>query len=134
LQVTIPAHLPALTTDRNTLERIIAELLNNACKYTPPQGQIFLSMQEGSLENQVEPSGVLITIRNQAEIPASELARVFDKFYRVPNGDRWKQGGTGLGLALVQRMITELQGTIQVTSEEGWTTFTVHIPTLQISE
>jgi len=134
LQVTIPAHLPALTTDRNTLERIIAELLNNACKYTPPQGQIFLSMQEGSLENQIEPSGVLITIRNQAEIPASELARVFDKFYRVPNGDRWKQGGTGLGLALVQRMVTELQGTIRVTSEEGWTTFTVHIPTLQISE
>jgi signal transduction histidine kinase len=43
----------------------------------------------------------------------------------VPNGDRWKQGGTGLGLALIQRLVIEMGGKITVTSEQGWTTFTI---------
>ncbi len=55
------------------------------------------------------------------------------KFYRVPKADRWKRGGTGLGLALVQKLIEHLQGTIQVESSEGWTTFTVQLPNLVVT-
>lgn len=129
LRIELSPDLPPITTDRNTLERIIAELLNNACKYTSPAGEIVLSIQE---HNPAQTAGITMTIRNQAEIPSAELSRIFDKFYRVPNGDRWKQGGTGLGLALVQRMVTELGGTIQVTSHQGWTTFTVQLSPLII--
>ncbi len=69
----------------------------------------------------------IFTISNQAEIPATELPRVFEKFYRVPKADRWKQGGTGLGLALVQKLVERLQGTISVDSSDGWTTFTIEL-------
>jgi signal transduction histidine kinase len=56
------------------------------------------------------------------------LPRIFEKFYRVPNADPWKQGGTGLGLALVQKLVEQLQGKIEVESSNGWTNFTVTFP------
>ncbi|MDX2230938.1 MAG: PAS domain S-box protein [Leptolyngbyaceae cyanobacterium bins.349] len=62
------------------------------------------------------------------EIPPEELSHVFDKFYRVPNNDPWKHGGTGLGLALVKKRVERLQGTISVTSADRWTTFTIQLP------
>jgi PAS domain S-box-containing protein len=127
LQICIPANLPLIIADQPTLERVLAELLNNACKYTPPNGEIIFSVEP------LDPSGdrppdIAFSVKNQMEIPAAELSRIFDKFYRVPNGDRWRQGGTGLGLALVQRLVTELGGSIQVESSQGWTTFTLHLP------
>jgi Signal transduction histidine kinase len=67
-------------------------------------------------------------IRNQAQIPETELPRIFEKFYRVPNADPWKQGGTGLGLALVQKLVAQLNGTIQVESSQNITTFTIEFP------
>jgi PAS domain S-box-containing protein len=124
LIVEVPPTLATIRSDRPTLERVLAELLNNACKYTSPQGEIALTV-EPCPDASSPGLGVIFKVRNQAEIPASELDRVFDKFYRVPNGDRWKQGGTGLGLALVQRLVTELGGTIQIESNQGWTTFIV---------
>ncbi|PZV11379.1 MAG: hypothetical protein DCF22_14640 [Leptolyngbya sp.] len=127
LQIRIPANLPPIMADQPTLERVLAELLNNACKYTPPNGEIILGV-----EQRVNPSGdraadIIVSVTNQVEIPAVELSRIFDKFYRVPSGDRWRQGGTGLGLALVQRFVTELGGSIRVESSQGWTTFTLHL-------
>lgn len=122
LQVDIPADLPPIASDQASLERILAELLNNACKYTPPGESIMIAAryQQGILQLQVLNSGV--------EIPAHELPRIFDKFYRVPSSDPWKQGGTGLGLALVQKQIEHLAGCIQVESASGRTCFTVEIP------
>lgn len=122
--IELPPKLTAIAADQSTLERVLAELLNNACKYTPPGGAIRLSVRQVVNEHS-QKLETIFTVRNQAQIPASELPRIFDKFYRVPEGDRWKQGGTGLGLALVQRLVTELGGTIQVDSRENWTTFTV---------
>ena len=127
LLVDIPADLGVVTSDRATLERVIAELLNNACKYTSPGGEIVLTVEQIRHPDRHLPQ-INFIIRNQAEIPPGELSRVFDKFYRVPNGDRWKQGGTGLGLALVQRLIAELGGTILAQSANGWTTFTIDLP------
>jgi signal transduction histidine kinase len=71
-------------------------------------------------------------VSNQAEIPEAELPRIFDKFYRVPNADRWKQGGTGLGLALVKRLVEQLQGSIHVTCVDGMTTFVVDMPLIVV--
>lgn len=125
----LPPELPQIDTDQSALERILAELLNNACKYTAPGGEVVLQVDATPAE---EPDAqVIFTVRNQAEIPKSELSRVFNKFYRVPGNDRWKQGGTGLGLALVHRLINQLNGTIQVDSDQDWTTFTVRLPLQQ---
>ncbi len=135
LEVSLPILAP-LCSDRASLERILTELLNNACKYTSSGGQITLSVQQvpilaiSDALPRVPTTATLFTISNQAEIPATELLRIFDKFYRVPNADPWKQGGTGLGLALVQKLVEQLQGTILTESGEGWTTFTLQLTNL----
>lgn len=117
-------NLPPIKSDRACLERILAELLNNACKYTPQGGEVSLRV-----EFIPEPrESVRFKVCNDAEIPEHELPRIFDKFYRVPNSDPWKQGGTGLGLALVKRLVEQLQGGIKAHSSEGKTTFTVEMP------
>jgi signal transduction histidine kinase len=48
------------------------------------------------------------------EIPPNEYSRIFDRFYRIANGDRWKHNGTELGLTLVKKLTEHLGGTIQV--------------------
>ncbi len=118
LRVSLQLGLSPLLTHRSSFERALSELLNNACKYTPAKGRIELdicSTQQGSK----------FVVRNEAFIPAKELERIFQKFYRVPHADPWKQGGTGLGLALVKKLVERLGGTIGVESCKNWTTFTV---------
>ena len=131
LQIHLLPDLPTLLSDSASLERMLAELLNNACKYTPAGGEIVLSVRQNFSSPTItpdSPAAIIFTISNSAEIPAAELPRIFDKFYRVPNADPWKQGGTGLGLALVQKLVERLKGTILVESSKRWTTFTVQLP------
>lgn len=135
LHLHIPVNLPPLVSDSASLERILAELLNNACKYTPASGEIVLSVYYNSSPamNPDSISATIFTISNQSEILAAELPHIFERFYRVHNADLWKQGGSGLGLALVQKLVEQLQGTIQVESSEGWTTFTLAFTNLVLT-
>ncbi|WP_341530808.1 ATP-binding protein [Nostoc sp. UHCC 0302] len=127
LQVNIPSDLPPLFSDGSSLERMVAELLNNACKYTPTGGEIVLTIRHDSSQ---APAIIIIAISNSVEIPAVALPRIFDKFYRIPNSDLRNEGGTGLGLPIVQKLVEQLQGNIQVESREGWTTFTIRLSDL----
>ncbi|NEP15419.1 MAG: PAS domain-containing protein [Leptolyngbya sp. SIO4C1] len=123
LRVIVPEDIPILISDLSSIERILAELLNNACKYTPPEGEITLAVSatdRNSLQFDITNTGV--------EIPAEEMPRIFDKFYRVPSADPWKQGGTGLGLALVQKLTLHIEGTVSVSSGDGQTCFTIELP------
>jgi PAS domain S-box-containing protein len=114
--------LPLLYTDSTTLDRIVRELLTNACKYTPDGGSIVLAVR-------LLGENLSIEVRNlEAEIPASELSRIFDPFYRIPKQDPWRYGGTGLGLALVRKLIDRLRGSIAVTSDDRETVFMVTLP------
>jgi signal transduction histidine kinase len=175
LSLVMPPELPALATDLSCLERILTELLHNACKYTPAGGEITLSVQtcrpqpivkpkstkrqtsskrKASLELgetrpvpehsngavvttnvATEPPAVYFSVSNSGiEIPASECERIFDKFYRIPNGDPWKHGGTGLGLTLVKKLTERLQGNIWIESGSGLTSFILQFPlTLAVS-
>ncbi len=121
-EMNIASNLPTIMSDSACLERIIVELLTNACKYTPPGETIRLAAYVGSEAIQIQVCNFGI------EIPADELPNIFDKFYRIPNADPWKQGGTGLGLALVKKMVEHLGGTIQVISAAKQTCFAVEIP------
>lgn len=122
IHIELPSQdLPPLVSDVSGLERILAELLNNACKYTPPGETITVSANG-------EPEGMQLIVSNSGiEISANELTLIFDKFHRVPNADPWKQGGTGLGLALVQKLAQHLGGSIRVQSGDNRTTFTVEV-------
>ncbi|WP_218080207.1 PAS domain-containing sensor histidine kinase [Anthocerotibacter panamensis] len=123
LHLDIGSGLEPLISDRNSLERILVELVNNACKYTPPAGHIQVWVAAGT------GASLKFSISNTGTgIAPEELPRIFEKFYRIPERDPWRQGGTGLGLALVHRLVEQMQGTILVRSEEGCTVFTVTVP------
>lgn len=129
LDVSYPSDLLPMVADPVVLRRILAELLNNACKYTIPAGEIYLRVYQESNLGLNLSSTTVFTLRNRANIPHSELPHIFEKFYRVPNADPWKRGGTGLGLALVQKLVEQSGGTIKAESTDGWTSFTVRLPT-----
>ncbi|MDX2241984.1 MAG: GAF domain-containing protein [Leptolyngbyaceae cyanobacterium bins.302] len=122
LIINMEPELPTLTTDLAVLKRIMVELLHNACKYTPPHEQITLAAytRDNKLHVRICNSGV--------ELPPEELPRLFEKFYRITSVDRWKHGGTGLGLALVKRLVEHLDGSIAVESANALTCFTVQFP------
>lgn len=124
LSLDIPEHTPNILTNAHYLERILTELLNNAFKYTPAGEKICVVVAtEGThVEFRVSNSGI--------GIPEEECDRIFERFYRIPSSDPWKHGGTGLGLALVKKLVLYLGGTIAVESSDNLTTFIVQIPKL----
>ncbi|HEU4653774.1 MAG TPA: ATP-binding protein [Steroidobacteraceae bacterium] len=108
--------------DREMWEKIVLNLLSNAFKFTL-QGKVSVHLSETSegVEFQVRDSGT--------GIPATEVPRLFQRFYRVPNASGRSNEGTGIGLALVNELVKLHGGTISARSEEGrGTTFTISLP------
>lgn len=134
LSIELSEALPPLKTELAYLERIVSELLNNACKYTPSQEKIILSTRLTTIQSGGSSSApsdyIMLQVKNSGvEIPEEEQERIFDKFYRIPSSDPWQYGGTGLGLALVKKLTQCLGASISVTSEKGQTSFTLLFPT-----
>lgn len=96
-------NLPIVKADLSLIDRVIQNLLDNAVKYTPNEGQILIDACE------VDHGGVCIKIRNSGNgIPESELQSLFDRYYMI---DKDQQGvqGSGLGLAIVKHIL-EIHG------------------------
>lgn len=121
--VQLPTEFCPLYTHQHSLERILQELLHNACKYTPAGETITLA-----IERESERFCCFRVINTGVDIPPAEQERVFDNFYRIPTHDPWQYGGTGLGLALVKKLVERLGGTIRLTSENKRTEFAVRLP------
>ncbi|MEN9238199.1 MAG: GAF domain-containing protein, partial [Thermostichus sp. DG_1_6_bins_120] len=127
-QVQLDPGLQPIRTDEGLLSRVVNELLNNACKYTPVGEAIQLRVEQ-TVQNGT--SGWLITVRNTGvEIPAEALPRLFDKFYRVTHLDRRNVGGTGLGLPLARKAMELLKGSLTVESSQNQVVFYVWCPYL----
>jgi signal transduction histidine kinase/CHASE2 domain-containing sensor protein len=115
--------LPALLADADLLSRAVENLVSNAIKYSP-------SGTEVTITTSSDEAAVSLEVADQGYgIPEADLARVFEKFYRVPRVQDAGVPGTGLGLALV-REIAELHGgSVTVRSEvNAGSTFTLRIP------
>jgi two-component system phosphate regulon sensor histidine kinase PhoR len=123
LTAEIPGDLPTITGNADYLERAVANLIDNAIKYTPQYGQIRVRAAVDGSEMVVE------VIDNGIGIPADDLPRVFERFYRVDRSRSREMGGTGLGLSIVKHVIQAHCGTVEVSSEPGkGSCFTIRLP------
>jgi signal transduction histidine kinase len=111
------ADLAAVKADRRALRSILDNLLSNAIRYTPPDGEILLSAEE--IKEHVQ-----FTVRDTGRgIEAERLSTIFDRF------NPFSESGSGLGLALVRRLVESLGGQIAVESRLGaGTTFRFTLP------
>jgi signal transduction histidine kinase len=149
LRVEVSEALPLVSIDLRSLERILTELVHNACKYTPMGEEIrvmadYVSGEAVAVQcdrskfswltplNSCLPSNspqLMLQVSNSGvEIPAAELPRIFDKFYRIPKNDLWQCSGTGLGLALVKRLAEHLGAKIWAESRNNQVTFILTLP------
>ncbi len=113
LQHSHPLPLVMLPFDPDRLSQVLQNLISNAIKYTPEDGDITLScsVQQRLLTVTVTDNGI--------GIPAHALPFVFERFYRVLDERHQNVEGSGLGLAIVKAIIEQHNGTIQVESEIG---------------
>jgi two-component system phosphate regulon sensor histidine kinase PhoR len=116
------AAAPALA-DRRALEQILLNLLDNAAKYTDAKGRITVTVR-------ATPDRVRVCVEDTGiGIPAADLPRVFERFYRVDKARSRDLGGTGLGLSIVKHLVQALGGDVFVESELGTgTRITFNLP------
>jgi two-component system phosphate regulon sensor histidine kinase PhoR len=109
--------------DIHRLKQVFINIISNAISYTPNQGVIYISAAKTG-------SAVLTEIRDTGiGIEASEIPRIFERFYRVDKARSRNSGGTGLGLAIVKHLVEAHKGSISVKSEVGkGTSFIIELP------
>ena len=120
--------------DRRQLISAVHALLENAVVYSPRGASVHITIdrQDSSLNDEGESMGpwVRIAIKDEGVgIPAKDLERIFERFYRVDPGRARETGGTGLGLSIVRHVAQNHGGTVLVESREGeGSTFTLELP------
>jgi len=112
-----------IAADAKSIEQVFSNLISNAIKYNEPGGKIAVRgfYEADSVKIEFEDTGI--------GIPASDIPRIFERFYRVDKSRSRESGGTGLGLAIVKHILEKHSGYIHVKShpQEG-STFTIILP------
>ena len=109
----IPGHLPIVMADKQLMGQVLANLIENAIKYTPAGGSITISAEANESE-------VIVHVRDTGiGIPTEAIPRIFERFYRVDKGRSREMGGTGLGLAIAKHILLQHNGRIWVDSSAG---------------
>jgi signal transduction histidine kinase/CHASE2 domain-containing sensor protein len=119
----IPSDLPPILADPDLLSRAVENLVSNAIKYSPNDTEVNISADSGEDFLAIEVSD------HGYGIPAADLERIFEKFYRVPRVQDAGTPGTGLGLSLVREIAEMHRGSVAVKSEvDQGSTFTLRLP------
>ncbi len=123
LMADIPEDLPAISGDREALECAVHNLLDNAVKYSPGSGTVWLDASAGN-------GDVTISVHDRGVgIAETDRKHIFDKFYRVGGEISLKVKGAGLGLSLVRHIVAAHGGTIDCESRVGeGSRFSIRIP------
>jgi len=113
----------AVIGDPDRLDQVMINLVDNAIKYTTAGGTVDMSL------SQADEMAQLVIHDSGIGIPPEDLPYIFNRFYRVDKARARAQGGSGLGLSIVEWIVDAHQGRIEVESEVGvGTTFTVYLP------
>jgi two-component system phosphate regulon sensor histidine kinase PhoR len=123
LETDIPADLPIVRGDDERLGQMLVNLLHNAVKFSPSGGIVTVRATLGG-------DDVVMTIEDHGVgIPAADIGRIFERFYKVDKARVRGKGGTGLGLAIVRHIAESHSGRVWVDSVEGkGATFSVALP------
>lgn len=109
----VTANVPPVKADRYGIERVILNIISNAIKYTKEDGTI--KVYVGFVYN----DAYIKVIDNGIGIPAEDLTRIFERFYRVDKARTREMGGTGLGLSIAKEILDQNHGSIDIKSEAG---------------
>jgi signal transduction histidine kinase len=121
LEVDVPDHLGA-RANPDHVAQVLANLLSNAARYTPRGGRVTVRAER-------RPGDVLVSVLNTGDgIPADDLPRVFERFYRVEKSRDRAHGGAGIGLAIVKQLIEGGGGRVGAESDDGSTRFWFSLP------
>ena len=123
----IQTDLPMVEVDRERIAEVLANLLTNALRHTPPGGTVQASV--GQRADRIE-----IAVADDGEgIAAEHLDRIFERFYRIDPARARASGGTGIGLTIVRAIIEAHDGSVQASSEGigRGASFTVRLPIAQ---
>lgn len=125
LKLDIVDQMPFMNGDRERLEQVVVNIISNAIKYTPSGGHINIRAVKRGDEH------VMLQISDDGMgIPAADVPRLFERFYRVDKARSRAKGGSGLGLAIAKEMVEAHQGTIDLQSQlDVGTTVTIVLPT-----
>jgi len=122
VQVEMPEHPVYTMADQDSIIQVIYNLIDNAVKFCPSQGQLTLTVQEGG-------NKAYVSVGNDGEtIPPEELPLVFDRFHKIDKSRSQNRDSWGLGLYIVKTIIGAHGENISVTSRDGKTTFTFTLP------
>ena len=119
----VAADAPPAWADEARLEQVIANLVHNGVRHTPPGGIVSLWVENA-------PDGVMLQVRDTGEgIAAHDLPYIWDRFYRADAARLRPEGGSGLGLALVKELTEAMGGSVSVESVVGQgSCFTLLLP------
>jgi two-component system, OmpR family, phosphate regulon sensor histidine kinase PhoR len=123
IDVSLPALLPRVEGDAERTRQVLANLLDNAIKYSPEGGRIELGFE-------ADGDWARFSVRDEGlGIPLGEQKRIFEKFYRLDPDHRRGIGGSGLGLYICRELVRSMNGRIWVESDPGkGATFTFELP------
>ena len=120
----VTASVPPVVADKYGIERVVLNILSNAIKYTPDNGNI--KVYVGFVYN----DAYIKVIDNGIGIPEGDLTRIFERFYRVDKARSRELGGTGLGLSIAKEILDKNKGSIDIKSKVGkGTEVVIKIPT-----
>ena len=123
ITVSLPVEPVIAYIDRDKIKQVLLNIIHNAYKYTAEGGQITISLE------QQREQAVMQVSDDGIGIPAADVERVFERFYRVDKNRSRAYGGTGLGLPIARELVAAHGGTISLSSElQRGTTVTVTLP------
>ena len=127
LEIDSPGELPSIRADRDKMHQVFLNLIDNAIKYTPRGGRVTLLARPATHPS--VPTIEMIVADTGEGIPASDIPRLTERFYRVDRARSRELGGTGLGLAIVKHIVQLHQGMLSIESRVGeGTTVTISLP------